>query len=310
MSLLSLFGNHYQTDKILRNTPSWWDKTPLSGDQPGSNFYALLAALGESDWRVGGYEPMAYVSEGTGVGAAGTFTVSGAGWLVNDYRGFLLEDSDMIDHVKKVRYEIESNTSDTLTLTDTTAVPKTGVYRILRPCSAESEVRYDVQLRTAEYIDLDIKGRNVGVPRMQSGLTDTLYRKLIPILSWGPKLYRPAIESVLEVLIGVKGTDWNCFELNAKEIIIEIYKSTALPDGYGTYLRPTSTDVAPVSSPVPGYMTSAFSTPGPTPVHAVYLAGTFFLTDGTAVDAEFIQRVLRTYCKAVGVKITVEFIGV
>lgn len=310
MSLLSLFGTHYQTDKILRNTPSWWDKTPLSGDQPGSNFYALLAALGESDWYVGGYEPMVFVVEGTGVGTAGTYTVSGANWTANDYRGYLLEDADAVNHVRKARYEIESNTSNTLTLTASTVTPVSGAFRILRPCSAESEVRYDVQLRTAEYLDLDIKGRNVGVPRMQSGLTDTLYRKLIPILSWGPKLYRPAIEGVLSVLIGTKGTDWNCFELNAREIIIEIYKSTTLPDGYGTYLRPVSTDVAPVSSPIPGYMTSAFGKPGPTPVHAVYLAGTFIMTDGTLVDAEFIQRVLRTYCRAVGVKVTVEFLGV
>lgn len=310
MSLLSLFGTHYQTDKILRNTPSWWDKTPLSGDQPGSNFYALLAALGESDWRIGGHERMVFVAEGTGVGTAGTYTVSGANWAANDYRGYLLEDADAVNHVRKARYEIESNTSDTLTLVDSTITPVSGAFRILRPCSAEAEVRYDVQLRTAEYLDLDIKGRNLGVPRMQSGLTDALYRKLIPLLSWGPKLYRPAIEGVLSVLIGTKGTDWDCFELNPKKIIIEIYKNTTLPDGYATYLYEDDSLAAPTSNPIPSYMTDVYGTAGPTPVHAVFLAGTFIVTDGTLVDAEFIQRVLRTYCRAVGIKITVEFLGV
>lgn len=314
-----LYGTHYHTEKILRNTPSWWDKTPRSGSQAGSTFYALLSSMGESDWSVGGHEDFLYLYEGTGTLSGFTFTDSSASWEVNAFRGCYFEDQNVLRRKYKARYIIASNTATDLVLQSTTTEspdgtvrgpPADGAYRIIRPSSALAEVRHDIQIRTAEYADLDVKGRNVGVYRPLVGMSDSLYRKLIPLLSWGPKLTRPSIEEVLRVLVGTaQGVSWDTFETGPREFVVELYASSPLPAGSGSYLIPDGSTVD-VVDPLSSFITPDSSADYPSPQHAVYLSGVFVLNDGTPVDEELIKRILRLYCRAVGITVTVDIFGV
>jgi hypothetical protein len=322
LPLVAQFGTHYQTEKIINNCPSWWDTTPGGGeDSPGSNFYALLSAVGESDWGVGGFEPRAIVDTGLATSvAANTLNDTSKSWDGNKFVGMWLEDMYTLGHTKRVKYRITANTATSLTIQTTTAAdgtvittPLKGAYRIITDNSAMSDLRADIFLRTAEYLDLDNKGFNVAVTRPSTGMSDTLYRKLIPLLSWGQKLLRPSIENVLAVLFGTaKGDGWDCFEIRNREIVIDIYTtSVGLPNGLAFYMR-SSVSVAGTTNPVTSYLVSDVyqrTVPDGLTARGAFLAGKLVLNNGDVIDERLIQLILRRYCRAAGVAVKVNFLG-
>lgn len=110
------------------------------------------------------------------------------------------------------------------------AVSGSGKFRATdQDRSAIRQVRDSMFIDTAEGKYLTRCGANQGVPRPpQSPFDDTLFRKIIPILSWLPKTpklvaYRlaEAIFGTQADLIAANGRAWEFFEVNPNEIIFE-----------------------------------------------------------------------------------------
>jgi hypothetical protein len=70
---------------------------------------------------------------------------------------------------------------------------------------------------------LDALGSNVGVFRPTAfNLSDELYRRLIPALSYHPKQVMPTIKEVLGIFFGENNPEVKTAEVNPNEIVIEI----------------------------------------------------------------------------------------
>lgn len=84
--------------------------------------------------------------------------------------------------------------------------------------------REDMVLRTARGYDLLVLGKNVGVGKPKRvPLTDDQFRRLIPVLSYMPRLTRASIERILDIVYGPKETaGWAVYEVDKKTITIEL----------------------------------------------------------------------------------------
>lgn len=297
---ISPYGGYRQVDAILKNVPRWWDTTE------GSRFFAVLSAIGLADWALGGdTEPAVVASASYGVGAAGSFSDPQATWDADKFVGMYLEDST------RARFLISSNTSTALVLS-TTRTPANGNYRIVRPGSALQEVRADMLLRTATGTDLDVVANNLGVYRPSDGMADSVFRALIPLLSWEPKQTRACVEQVFAALLGDKtdadgGFVWDCFEINNQEIVLEV-GSPLLPAGFASYLSQGDTVPGQSANPITSYTVADDEGDKPDDRLPTVAAGPAAagLLSGT-LDAEAFQRLLARYVRAAGVRLTVVF---
>ena len=76
---------------------------------------------------------------------------------------------------------------------------------------------------TAQLQYLDALGSNVGVFRPTAfNMSDALYRKLIPALSYHPKQIKPTITEVLDIFFGENNPEVSFAEINCNEIVIAI----------------------------------------------------------------------------------------
>ena len=89
--------------------------------------------------------------------------------------------------------------------------------------SAIQDAKDQIFVMTAELEYLDSLGSNVGVFRPTAfNLADSLYRKLIPALSYHPKQIKPTILEVLRIFFGEDNDIVKVFEVNPNEIVIQI----------------------------------------------------------------------------------------
>lgn len=295
-----VYGGHRQVDNILKNVPHWWDT------RDGSRFFALLSALGISDWKIGGDQIPLVKAWGTGTAGSATFSDGAQSWDVDAYVDMYLQDSS------RNRFLILSNTSQVLTLASG-STPASGSYKIIQAGNALQEVRYDGFVRTAVANDLETLGRNVGVRRPTTDMSDDVFRKLIPLLSWEPKQTRLCVEKVLTALFGEKRSwehpdRWDCFEISNNEIVVEVYTSGTLPAGRASYLlTDESVHDGDPGVPLTSYVVPDAEQPRPEGRLGLILAGSAFTGDGGTIDAEALKRILATYVRATGVRVTVEF---
>jgi len=76
---------------------------------------------------------------------------------------------------------------------------------------------------TAQIQYLDALGSNVGVFRPTAfNLADSLYRRLIPALSYHPKQMKPTMEEVLGIFFGDNNPTVQVVEVNPNEIVVQI----------------------------------------------------------------------------------------
>lgn len=91
-----------------------------------------------------------------------------------------------------------------------------------------TEAKNQLFVLTAQLQYLDALGSNVGVFRPTAfNLSDELYRRLIPALSYHPKQVMPTIKEVLGIFFGDNNPDVQTAEVNPNEIVIQI--PTAVP---------------------------------------------------------------------------------
>jgi len=95
-----------------------------------------------------------------------------------------------------------------------------------RVVQAISDAKDQLFVTLAQLQYLDALGSNVGVFRPTAfNLADSLYRKLIPALSYHPKQVKPTIQEVLGIFFGETNSDVYVAEVNANEIVIQIPSS-------------------------------------------------------------------------------------
>lgn len=88
---------------------------------------------------------------------------------------------------------------------------------------ALKQVKDSIMLDTATGRDLTRLGQNYGVPRPRyNSASDDLFRTLIGILAWKPKMILSLIYELLETFFGTTA-GWKVFEIRPNEIIIEMH---------------------------------------------------------------------------------------
>lgn len=112
---------------------------------------------------------------------------------------------------------------------------------------ALGQLKDALSLRHADGRDLTRIGRNNAVSRPKFNATDDeLYRKLIPKLSWSPKMVKKNFWDILEIFVG-KYEDglWDVYQPKPNQIVVEISDSAISPTGLAsaTYLQRQLTPV-------------------------------------------------------------------
>ena len=97
-------------------------------------------------------------------------------------------------------------------------------------------------LNTAAGADLDVLGNNCGVAR-PFGLSDTVYRKVVTILSYEPKLVLPLLNEVLAAILGPQASvHWFIYEVRSGVVTVNLGDYTLLTGPLlSAYLIPTAT---------------------------------------------------------------------
>lgn len=315
------YGSQRQVETILKHVPAWWnvtttapvavaESTPTPDTVPAQQqtiLAALLTAIGRADGDIGGDALPFVMVSGTGTvtpNTNGTFTVTcvGAQWEPAAFVNKLFEDAN------RTLFTINSNEASTLRLAPRLdgTTPLAGLFNVLELGSAIQAIRQDQFVRTARGYDLDILARNLGVFRPRDSMKDDNFRALIPLLSWEPKQTRVCIEQILTALLGVKGTDWDCYEINNREIIVEVSGDTTLPPNSATYLM----DSAKTANGPVGYMITDANTDKPDGALGTIVGGELFTSStGVTLDATLIKQLLAKYARAAGVRVTVVFFG-
>lgn len=92
-----------------------------------------------------------------------------------------------------------------------------------RLVQAVQDAKEQIYVATAQLQYLDALGSNVGVFRPQDfNLVDSIYRQLIPALSYAPKQIRPTIKRVLDIFFGENNPRVKIAEINPNQIKITI----------------------------------------------------------------------------------------
>lgn len=113
--------------------------------------------------------------------------------------------------------------------------------------SAVEQLRDAIFLNTADGRDLTRLGRNAAVPRPRfNPADDELFRKLIPLASWAPKMVLSAMHKILTAFFGEPGiAGWNVYQILPNQITVEIPNSL-IPGGdlnSATYLQQQLTPI-------------------------------------------------------------------
>lgn len=197
------WGMGRRTSEIKKLIPSWYKQ------EYGSTLGSILFAFGESDTEVGGDIPT-FVDT-----LSGPVVIRSGGGIVVPLGTVNLQVSNIglwppfgdvvidtaVGSVERIHYS--KILSGALVLDTTTTLDHPLNAQAAIPGSAVQDGLIDVTLKQATGLALTIQGQNFGVRRpVIESTNDSLFRRIVPLLSWQPKSVLRLFYQVLDVTLG------------------------------------------------------------------------------------------------------------